>query len=146
MSEKKPKFYLRTEKIRKNLLDYIRKVPLNEKKPTVVTFSQQSRTLPQNSIFHAICGDLANDLEFAGKKRSLESWKALLISGHAIATGKQGEVVAGLEGELVAIRESSAQMGVSRMNSLIEYSIAFATQNGVKLRDVKYDNYFGELR
>jgi len=136
------KFTLINELVTKNAIEAIRNAPHG----SIVEIKNKKRSNMQNAIFHALCGDLANDLEFAGKKRSLESWKALLISGHAIATGSQGEVVAGLEGELVAIRESSAQMGVSRMNSLIEYSIAFATQNGVKLRDVKYDNYFGELR
>lgn len=146
MTDKKTKFYLRTEEIRKNLLDYIRNVPLNEQKPTVVTFSQQSRTLPQNAIFHALCGDLANDLEFAGKKRSLESWKALLISGHSIAVGGQGEIVAGIENEIVAIRESTASMSVARMNSLIEYSIHYANSMGVHLRDVSYCNLNGEFK
>lgn len=136
------KFTLINELVTKNAIEAIRNSPHG----SIVEIKNKKRSNMQNAIFHALCGDLAKDLEFAGKKRSLESWKALLISGHAIATGNQGEVVAGLEGELVAIRESSAQMGVSRMNSLIEYSIAFATQNGVKLRDVKYDNYFGELR
>lgn len=38
MTDKKTKFYLRTEEIRKNLLDYIRNVPLNEQKHTLVKF------------------------------------------------------------------------------------------------------------
>ncbi|WP_323053141.1 recombination protein NinB [Klebsiella pneumoniae] len=43
-----------------------------------------------------------------------------------------GEVVPGLEGEFCAIRESTAKMGIRRMTSLIEYSRAFAVQNGVQ--------------
>jgi hypothetical protein len=66
--------------------------------------------------------------------------------GHAIATGKPGEVVPGLEGEFCAIRESTAKMGIRRMTSLIEYSQAFAVQNGVQLREVRYSgDYFGRV-
>ncbi|EBW4111970.1 recombination protein NinB, partial [Salmonella enterica subsp. enterica serovar Ago] len=52
----------------------------------------------------------------------------------------------GLEGELVPIRESTAAMGIKRMNSLIEYSQAFAVSQGVQLREVRYSgDYFGWL-
>ena len=40
--------------------------------------------------------------------------------GHVIAQIKKADVVPGLEGELRNIRESSAQMSISRMASLIE--------------------------
>jgi hypothetical protein len=74
-----------------------------------------------------------------GKKLSLAQWKVLFISGHAVATGLGAEIVPGLEGEFVNIRESSAQMSVKRMASVIEYAIAWAVGNGVKLRaDKRY--------
>lgn len=102
----------------------------------VVTIGPKTRSTDQNSKFHAICHDLAaSDLMFAGKRRSLDEWKALLISGHAVATGTAGEVVPGLEGEFVAIRESSAKMGVARAASLITYTLAFCDMQGVHLTE-----------
>ena len=102
----------------------------------MVTIREQTRNLEQSAKFHAICGDLSkSDVEWMGKKRTLEQWKVLLISGHAIATGRPNEMIAGLEGEIVNIREESSKMSVSRMSSLIEYSLAFAIEHGVKLRD-----------
>lgn len=102
----------------------------------VVTIGPKTRSTDQNAKFHAICHDLAHStLEFAGKRRSLDEWKALLISGHAVATGTAGEVVPGLEGEFVAIRESSAKMGVARAASLITYTIAFCDMHGVQLTE-----------
>lgn len=112
----------------------------------MVKFSEADRTLAQNDLFHALCGDTAKQLQWAGKSRDLASWKVLYVSGHAIATGKPGEVVPGLEGEFCAIRESTAKMGIRRMTSLIEYSQAFAVQNGVQLREVRYSgDYFGRV-
>ena len=100
----------------------------------VVTILEPTRKEAQSSKFHAICTDIAKSgLEFAGKRRDKDTWKLLLISAHAHVTRQGAEVVAGLEGEWLNIRESSASMGVKRMASLIEYSEAYAVNAGVRL-------------
>jgi hypothetical protein len=87
---------------------------------SVVTLKEPTRNLEQNAKFHAICGDLAkSDMEWAGKRRSTAEWKVLLVSGHTKATQGEVEIVPGLEGEFVNIRESTARMGVKRTSSLI---------------------------
>lgn len=141
------KFYLRDERVRCNLIDYINKQPVSDELPLVVSFSDPKRTLPQNSLFHAICGDLAKSrIQWAGSAWALTSWKSILVSGHSIATGGQGKVIAGIEGELVAIRESTSSMGIKRMNSLIEYTQAFAVSQNIQLRDVRYrGDFFGRM-
>jgi hypothetical protein len=93
-----------------------------------------TRSLDQNAKFHAICGDLAKSgLPWAGKTRNAKQWKVLLVSGHATATEEGSEIVPGLEGEFVNIRESTALMSVRRSSSLIEYAISFCVMNNVKL-------------
>jgi hypothetical protein len=42
-------------------------------------------------------------------------------------------MIPGLEGEFCNIRESSAQMGVKRLNSLIEYTLAWAADNDIRI-------------
>jgi hypothetical protein len=59
----------------------------------------------------------------------------LLISGHAIATKQGVEMMPGLEGEFLNLRESSAAMSIARMNSLIEYTLAYCANEGVKLSE-----------
>lgn len=98
-----------------------------------VAIKPATRSLDQNAKFHALCHDLAKSrLPWAGKPRSLEQWKAILVSGHAVATGQGGEVIPGIEGEFVAIRESTAQMSKARSSSLIEYAQAFCAANEVE--------------
>lgn len=92
-----------------------------------VTVQPPKRSLDQNAIFHALCGELKG-VEWAGKSRDADDWKALLVSGHAVATKQGGEVVPGLEGEFVSIRESTASMDKARSSSLIEYTKAFIAQ------------------
>ena len=101
----------------------------------IAKITEPTRNLDQSAKFHAICGDLAKQKEFAGKLRKPEVWKVLLISGHAVATGQGSEMVPGLEGEWCNIRESTALMSSKRMSSLIEYSIAYCMAEGVKLSD-----------
>lgn len=103
-----------------------------------VRLKEPTRNADQNAKFHAICGDLARSgLEWAGKRRTTAQWKVLLVSGHATATKEGSEMIPGLEGEFVNVRESTALMSVRRSSSLIEYSIAFCVDRGVPLSEPK---------
>lgn len=95
-----------------------------------VRIKPPTRNGEQNAKFHAICGDIAKSgIKWAGKERTSDQWKVLLVSGHAMATKEGAEIVPGIEGEFVNIRESTALMSKARSSSLIEYSIAFYEQN-----------------
>jgi hypothetical protein len=108
----------------------------------VVTIGPKKRSQDQSAMFHAICTDIAKSgWKFAGKPRSAAVWKVLLISGHAAATGDGNEVVPGLEGEFVNIRESSAAMSVRRANSLLDYVLAFCDTNGIPLTETSRGGY-----
>lgn len=100
----------------------------------VVTIGNESRNEQQSRKFHAMCGDVARQCQWAGKKRTADQWKLLLVSGHAVATKQPADCVPGLEGEFLNLRESTAKMGVRRMASLIEYAYAFGAENGVQWR------------
>lgn len=97
---------------------------------------EEARTTPQNAKFHAICGDLAkSQMTWGGKRRNTAQWKVLLVSGHAVATKIGAEMLPGIEGEYVNLRESTALMSISRGSSLIEYAIAFCVMNDVPMSD-----------
>jgi hypothetical protein len=101
-----------------------------------VTIAEPHRNLEQNAKFHAICTDIAKSgLPWAGKARTADQWKVLLVSGHAVATKQGAEMVPGLEGEYVNVRESTALMSVKRSASLIEYTLAFCANAGIRLSE-----------
>jgi NinB protein len=123
-------FFLTHEQARRNAISEIARAPDGY----VVKVSEPTRSNDQNARFHAICNDLArSELTWAGKRRTLAQWKALLVSGHAVATKEQSEIVPGIEGEFINIRESTALMSKRRSSSLIEYAQAFCAMNGVRL-------------
>lgn len=104
----------------------------------VATLAEETRTGEQNAKFHAICTDIAKaGIQWAGKRRTAVQWKVLLVSGHATATKEGSEIVPGLEGEFVSIRESTALMSKSRGSSLIEYTLAFCAMHGVELPELE---------
>lgn len=97
-----------------------------------VTFEPPKRSLDQNAKFHALCSDIAGQ-PWAGKPRNADQWKVLLVSGHAVATKRKAEIVPGLEGEFVNLRESTARMSKERGSSLIEYAHAFVATLGASV-------------
>lgn len=102
----------------------------------IVTIDPPRRTINQNAAFHALCGDIAaSGFEWFGKKRTAEEWKVLLVSAHSSATKQGCDMVQGLEGELVQLRESTARMSKARGSSLLEYATAWAVSHGIKIKD-----------
>lgn len=108
----------------------------------MVAISDPTRNADQNAKFHAICSDLGKSrLPWAGKPRTAEQWKVLLVSAHSKATAEDFEIVPGLEGEFVNIRESTALMSVKRSASLITYALAFCDMHGVVLSEPRQPEY-----
>ena len=120
-------FILASAEARRNAAAYCMAAPDRD----YVRFSEPTRNLEQNAKMHAVFGDIAKQAKYLGRVLTLPQWKTLLISGHAVATGLGADMVPGLEGEFVNIRESSASMSVARMASVIEYALAYGAQNGV---------------
>lgn len=58
-----------------------------------------------------------------------------MVSAHSIATGEPAEMVIGLEGEVVNLRESTAAMSKKRFASLLDYVLAWGAMNGVKFSE-----------
>ena len=142
MSDRKTKaFVLRNDLIRRNAVAAIMEAPDNSR----VTVGAAQRSLDQNAKLHALLTDLARSpIKWAGKLRTVDEWKMLMVSAHAVATGQGGEVIPGIEGEFVAIRESTASMSVARASSLIEYVLAFCVTNGVTLRETERGGFLLE--
>lgn len=101
----------------------------------VLDVRAETRSDAQNRLLHALFADIARQAEWMGKKRTAAEWKVLFVSGHSVATKQGADLVPGLEGEFLNLRESTASMGKARMASLLEYVMAWAAQHGVELRD-----------
>ena len=122
-------FVLADSEIRKRCTDFIL---FDAPEGHEVSIRPPRRNADQNAKFHAICSDISRSgLLWANKPRKAEAWKVLLVSGHAVATKEGADVIPGLEGEFINVRESTAVMSKARGASLIEYAIAFATSHDI---------------
>lgn len=93
------------------------------------------RSLDQNAMFHAICGDIAKQRKWAGKKLDAEGWKRLMVDAWARAEGKsQGQVVPSLDGNsVVNLGIQTRRLPVGDMADLISFAQAWAVENDVRL-------------
>lgn len=128
-------FVLRDPAVRQRAADYILR-GADDGSEVLITAEKMNHG--QRSKFHALCNDLERSgLQWNGRPLLKHEWKVLLISGHAVATRENGddvEMVRGIEGELVSIRESTATMSKARGASLISYTLAFCDAQGVRTR------------
>lgn len=124
-------FILAHDEARQNAIQFIAAAP----RGMCVKVTEATRSLEQNAKMHAMFGELEAKARYLGRKLSLNQWKTLMISGHAVAVGIGADVIPGIEGEFVNVRESSAQMTVARMTSLIEYVHAWAAENNVQFKN-----------
>ena len=103
----------------------------------VLEVRPETRSDAQNRLLHALFSDVAKQAEWMGQKRTVLEWKLLFVSGHAVATKQGADLVPGIEGEFLNLRESTARMGKARMASLLEYVMAWAIDHGVELREAR---------
>ena len=101
----------------------------------VLELRPETRSDRQNKLLHALFGDVAEQAQWMGQKRTALEWKLLFVSGHSVATKQGADLVPGLEGEFLNLRESTARMSKARMASLLEYVMAWAVEHGVELRE-----------
>lgn len=105
------------------------KLEMSECKPT--------RSLEQNAMLHAICGDVARQKTWAGQRLDTEAWKRLLVDAWARVEGKQqGRVVPSLDGHsVVNLGIQTRSMKVGDMADLITFAQAWCFENDVRLSD-----------
>ncbi len=125
----KRRLVLINPEVRARAIDAVREAPEGWE----VVVKPATRSLDQNDRFHAMCSAIAKSgLVWAGKPRTAQQWKVLLVSGHAKATGGDVEIIPGLEGEFLNVRESTALMSKSRTSSLMEYVAAFMAAHEIE--------------
>lgn len=97
--------------------------------------SVSKRSLEQNDMLHALCGEISKKRQWAGKERDVEAWKRLLVDAYSRAEGKsQCEVVPSLDGSsVVMLGIQTRSMTVAQMAELITWTQSWCWHEGVEL-------------
>ena len=127
------RFEIVNDAVKENAIRQIKEIQPDSKSPLIVTIQEKTRSLSQNARLHAMLSDIAKQAEYLGKKRTIDFWKGLFVSGWMIATGYKAEIIPGLEGEFINIRVSTTTLSKRDLNELMEYIEAWCGVNGVRL-------------
>ena len=92
----------------------------------VVTIKPPTRSLEQNAKLHAELSEIAATVPWAGKLRSVETWKRLLVASWLRARGEQIEVLPALDGHGVdLVYAPTSDLSVAQLGELLEYIAAW---------------------
>jgi hypothetical protein len=127
---KKPKFYLRTDTQKQNVLQIIRDLPTDLHRPLVITITEMTRTLAQNDKMWAMLTDISKQVEWYANWLTPEEWK------HVITAALKGQkTVPGINGGFVVLGLSTSKMTIREMVDVIECAYAFGAERDVKWSD-----------
>ncbi len=93
----------------------------------VVTISEATRSLDQNSLLWPLLDCLAKQITWHGQKLTSDDWKHVLTSSL-----KKQRVVPGIDGGFVVMGLSTSRMGKGEFSELVELIYAFGAQHGVE--------------
>lgn len=131
----KQTFFLRNEQVRRNLIEQIKQLPLDQSKPFEIELSPPKRTLSQNRKMWPLLHDLAVQVVWFGEKYDEEDWKDL-VTALVAKTKKQDQRTApGIGGGVVMFGQRTSKMRVSQMVDVIETIYWFGTEYGVKFSE-----------
>lgn len=95
-----------------------------------VKIQPPTRSLEQNAALWAALSDVAEQVEWYGRKLTAEDWKHVFS-----ASLKKQDVVPGLHGDFVVLGVSTSKMTKAEMSDLIELILAFGVERGVMFGD-----------
>lgn len=100
----------------------------------VLEVKPETRSDRQNRFLHAMLGDIAAQVEWAGKKRDAETWKRLLVAAWCRVQGEAVEILPALDGHGVDIvPRRTSKLSKAECAELIEFVTAWAVEHGVVL-------------
>jgi len=121
-------FILAHHVARKNAIQAILEAPDGY----AVSIKPKNRSLEQNAKLHALIQEIAQKIEWVGKKQEVETWKRLLTAAWLRARGEPVEMLPAIDGHGVDIVfRRTSDLTVPEMIELIEYIQAWAIEQGI---------------
>lgn len=104
----------------------------------VLEVRPQTRSDAQNKLLHAMLGDIARQVEWAGKKRDTDTWKRLLTAAWLRARGESVELLPAIDGHGVdVVFRRTSKLTRAECSELCEYVMAWCSEHDVALRDAR---------
>lgn len=99
----------------------------------VLTANKATRSEAANRLLHATIGEIAEQVEWVGKKREPDVWKRLLVAAWLRARGEQLEVLPAIDGHGVDIVfQRTSKLSRAECSELQEFVFAWGIEAGVR--------------
>ena len=123
----RPPIHLRTPTLRQFAASYILEAAPDD---CVVTFKEPTRSLEQNARLWAMLTDVAEQVNWYGKKLTADDWKTVFT-----ASLRQTRVVPTIDGAgFVPLGMSTSKMSKAELGALMDLIDAFGAERGVSFR------------
>lgn len=97
-----------------------------------VHMRKRRRSLPQNAKLHACIAEIAEKMQWAGRRREVEDWKRLLTAAWLRARGTAVEIVPALDGHgFDVLYRHTSRLTAEECSELLEYVMAWGAENGI---------------
>lgn len=101
-------------------------------KVVVLEVKGETRSEAQNRLLHSLLSDVSKQVEWAGGKRDVDTWKRLLTAAWLRTKGQSVEVLPAIDGVGVDIVfHKTSKMTRSDVSELCEFILAWAADAGV---------------
>lgn len=95
-----------------------------------VSITPERRSTEANAKLHAELGEVADTMEWAGRKRDIEVWKRLMTAAWLRARGESVEILPALDGHGVdVVFRRTSTLSKSEMAELIEFVLAWKAEH-----------------
>ena len=131
----KQQFHLVSEAVKQNAINFIRALPVDDKRPLVLDIKEMTRTLEQNRKMWPLLKDLSDQVEWFGNKYDTDDWKDLITAMVAKSKKQEQRMAPGLDGGVVMFGQRTSKMTIRYMVEIIEAIYWFGTQQGVIFSD-----------
>lgn len=102
----------------------------------VLTAQEEVRNGSQNALLHALLTEVAEHVEWAGRRRDVETWKRLLVAAWLRARGDSVEFLPALDGHGVDIVfRRTSRLTKAECAELIDFVQAWAADRGVHINE-----------
>lgn len=101
-----------------------------------LTVKPETRSIAQNRLLHAALTDISQQVEWMGKKLSVEVWKRLCMASWLREKKEQPMLIPALDGNgFDVIFERTSKLSTTQCSELVEWCFAFGAEHEVKFRD-----------
>lgn len=131
----KQQFHLANDAVKQNAINFIRQLPVDQKRPLVVDIKEPSRTNAQNNKMWPLLEDLSEQVVWFGNKYDKEDWKDLITAMIAKSKKQELRTAPGLDGGIVMFGQRTSKMNIPQMVEVIEAIYWFGTQQHVNFSE-----------